>query len=406
MLYESQGRYAEAEPLYQRALDIAEKALGPDHPDVGTSLNNLAELYRDQGRYAEAEPLYKRASAISREGAGTRPPRRRHVAEQPGRCCIDSQGRYAEAEPLYQRALAIREKALGPDHPDVGTSLNNLAGLYQQPGPLRRGRAAVPARARHPREGAGARPPRRRHVAEQPGRAVSQPGPLRRGRAAVQARLAIGEKALGPDHPAVGPALNNLDLKVLAKVDGDVLADLDTPVAVRAFVAEVQRRGLKLPKNTPKPEALAKLVEQAGPAAKSLARGSTQKVVRKFRRTAKQWSRGPFGDDQSDTLSEVLDVWWVQLDQEVDVTFHLDDTGELCLVDGPRGTAFYNERLLRKDGLVIQKAFRKLAPKALAAMRTPGKLEALLAAEIEHVAEQEAREARSQAARGAGRYQP
>ena len=72
-----QGRYAEAEPLYKRALAIGEKALGPDHPDVAQSLNNLAS-------------------------------------------CTTHQGRYAEAEPLYKRALAIREKALGPDHPDVG----------------------------------------------------------------------------------------------------------------------------------------------------------------------------------------------------------------------------------------------------------------------------------------------
>ena len=39
-------------------------------------------------------------------------------------------GDYAKAEPLYQRALKIREKALGPDHPDTATALNNLAGLY------------------------------------------------------------------------------------------------------------------------------------------------------------------------------------------------------------------------------------------------------------------------------------
>ena len=46
-------------------------------------------------------------------------------------CCIENQGRYAEAEPLYQaQPRASREKALGPDHPDVGTSLNNLAVLY------------------------------------------------------------------------------------------------------------------------------------------------------------------------------------------------------------------------------------------------------------------------------------
>jgi hypothetical protein len=31
-LYRAQGRYADAEPLYKRALAIFEKALGPDHP--------------------------------------------------------------------------------------------------------------------------------------------------------------------------------------------------------------------------------------------------------------------------------------------------------------------------------------------------------------------------------------
>ena len=57
LLYTSQGRYAEAEPLFKRALAIREKALGPDHPDVASCLNNLAILYKEQGRYAEAEPL-------------------------------------------------------------------------------------------------------------------------------------------------------------------------------------------------------------------------------------------------------------------------------------------------------------------------------------------------------------
>ena len=50
--------------LLKRSLAILEKALGPDHPDVAVSLNNLGELYRAQGRYAQAEPLYKRSLAI------------------------------------------------------------------------------------------------------------------------------------------------------------------------------------------------------------------------------------------------------------------------------------------------------------------------------------------------------
>jgi CHAT domain-containing protein/Flp pilus assembly protein TadD len=91
LLYQEQGRYADAEPLYKRSLAIRQKTLGPDHPDVATSLNNLAWLYKDQGRYADAEPLYK-------------------------------------------RSLAIKETSLGPDHPDVATALNNLAALYDNQG--------------------------------------------------------------------------------------------------------------------------------------------------------------------------------------------------------------------------------------------------------------------------------
>ena len=88
LLYDTRGKYAEAEPLYKRALAIWEKSLGPDHPQVALGLNNLALLYVDQGKYAEAEPLCK-------------------------------------------RALAIDEKALGPDHPDVAIDLNSLAKLYR-----------------------------------------------------------------------------------------------------------------------------------------------------------------------------------------------------------------------------------------------------------------------------------
>ena len=49
-LYKVQGRYGEAEPLSQRALAIVEKALGPEHPHVAASVNNLAELYQDRAR--------------------------------------------------------------------------------------------------------------------------------------------------------------------------------------------------------------------------------------------------------------------------------------------------------------------------------------------------------------------
>jgi tetratricopeptide (TPR) repeat protein len=56
--------------LVRRALAIREKALGPDHPEVAESLNNLANVYRGRGRFAEAEPLLERALPIREKSLG------------------------------------------------------------------------------------------------------------------------------------------------------------------------------------------------------------------------------------------------------------------------------------------------------------------------------------------------
>ncbi len=87
-LYRVQGRYSEAEPLYNRSLAIWKQQLGDNHPDTAKSFGNLALLYYSQGRYSEAEPLFK-------------------------------------------QALAISKQQLGDNHPDTATGLINLALFYQ-----------------------------------------------------------------------------------------------------------------------------------------------------------------------------------------------------------------------------------------------------------------------------------
>ncbi|PNW47905.1 UNVERIFIED_CONTAM: hypothetical protein BEN50_11580 [Euhalothece sp. KZN 001] len=63
-LYVSQGRYSEAEPLYQQALAMYQRLFPDDHPDVATSLNNLAFLYSSQGRYSEAVTFLKQGTDV------------------------------------------------------------------------------------------------------------------------------------------------------------------------------------------------------------------------------------------------------------------------------------------------------------------------------------------------------
>jgi tetratricopeptide (TPR) repeat protein len=132
-LYDNQGKYSEAEPLYPDALEMTKRLFTGDHPDVATSLNNLAFLYYNQGRYSEAEPLYLDALEMrKRLFTGDHP----DVANSLNNLAslYDSQGRYSEAEPLYLDALEMRKRLFTGDHPDVADSLNNLASLYDNQG--------------------------------------------------------------------------------------------------------------------------------------------------------------------------------------------------------------------------------------------------------------------------------
>ena len=129
-LYHYQASYMKALPLYVCALAIREKALGKDHPDVVSSLNNLAVLHKDQGDYGKALPLLVRALAISEKARGKD---HQDVALSLNNLGLlyQEQGDYAKALPMHIRALAIREKALGKDDHNIAVSLNNLALLYK-----------------------------------------------------------------------------------------------------------------------------------------------------------------------------------------------------------------------------------------------------------------------------------
>jgi tetratricopeptide (TPR) repeat protein len=78
------GERAQARGLYERALTILEKNLGPDHPRLAAAMMNLAVLDFEMGDLRAARPL-------------------------------------------FARALAIREKTYGPKHVAVANSLNSLA---------------------------------------------------------------------------------------------------------------------------------------------------------------------------------------------------------------------------------------------------------------------------------------
>src|SRR4051794_26826227 len=63
-LYRIQGRYSDAEQLLKCALKQREEVSGPHHIDICQSLSLLGILYETQGRHAEAEPWRRRCLSI------------------------------------------------------------------------------------------------------------------------------------------------------------------------------------------------------------------------------------------------------------------------------------------------------------------------------------------------------
>ncbi len=131
--YALQGRYEITENWSKKGLDLAEKRLPVDHPDLARSCNQLGAAYYYQRNYIEAEPLFKRAIAIAEKSL---PPDHATLATHLNNLAYMyySLGNYTEAEPLFKRAIAIDEKSLPPDHPNLAAHLNNLAHLYSGQG--------------------------------------------------------------------------------------------------------------------------------------------------------------------------------------------------------------------------------------------------------------------------------
>ncbi len=87
MLHDRAGNLDEAHALLRRVIEIRERALGPDHPDLARALSMLGNV---QGARSE----------------------------------------FSAARLSFERSLEIRVKALGPEHDAVASSLESLGNVH------------------------------------------------------------------------------------------------------------------------------------------------------------------------------------------------------------------------------------------------------------------------------------
>ncbi|HEU5373950.1 MAG TPA: tetratricopeptide repeat protein [Ktedonobacteraceae bacterium] len=211
VLYREQGQYSQAEPLLQRALHIREQALGPHHPRLVYNLNSLGLLYYEQGQYSQAEPLLQRALRIQEQASDTHSSWFATSLNHLGNL-YKEQGQPSQAEPLLQRALHIREQILDQHHPDIASSCNNLGLLYYEQGQYSQAEPLL-QRALHIWEQVlGPHHPDVANSLNNLGLLYYEQGQPSQAEPPLQRALHIREQALGPYHPDVASSCSNLGL--------------------------------------------------------------------------------------------------------------------------------------------------------------------------------------------------
>ena len=181
------GNEAEAVEYLRKALEIGDRTVGSDHPDLIILLNDLTRIYLRQSAYAAAEPLLLRLLEMKRVKGEDHP----EVATVLASLATVRQGlgRHESAEQLWRRVLDIRERTLAPNHFAIATALEHF------------------------------------------GETCSARGKIREALAALQRALTIRERTLGAEHPSLRASRERIADLQLQGSDGSFEPGGGTPAA-------------------------------------------------------------------------------------------------------------------------------------------------------------------------------
>ena len=118
------GKYREAEVLFRESLDIAEAALGEEHPQVADLLNRLASIRYWQKDLAAADSIHRKSIVLKRKLYGDV-----HLEVAYGLNNLASVLRekraFVEADSMHREAIAITRATVGEEHSNYWIMLGN-----------------------------------------------------------------------------------------------------------------------------------------------------------------------------------------------------------------------------------------------------------------------------------------
>ena len=200
------GRAVEARPLFLQALALAERTIGPMHPNFAVLLQNAGGSIRETGDLTTAAALLERAVAVEEARGVPDAPPLAHALDTLA-AVRTQQRRLSEARALLDRAIAIRIAKLGAESPQVAESYSTLGEVVLLQGDaaeahrLAQQSLAIERKVygdHHPHVGSGYR---------EDAAALTVLGAYAEAHAAIDRALAIDKATIGDDHPDHGDTL-------------------------------------------------------------------------------------------------------------------------------------------------------------------------------------------------------
>ena len=218
-----QGNYQAAIAAYKQAEAAAARTYGPNDQRTDIVANELAMSYYKQGEYAAAIPLFERVYRNTRDLRRGTENYHYDLATSLNNLAgsYDELGDDVKAEELYRTALETVLGRHGKDDPYVATEFNNLAGIYRDRGDYIRAidayRRSLELYRRQPQPEAAKVASALHNLAVTTSYLGQDAEAEKFYREALRLRLAN----LGPEHPAVASSL--LGLAGLLEAKGDMV---------------------------------------------------------------------------------------------------------------------------------------------------------------------------------------
>ncbi len=209
--YQQAGRTADAITLHEATLKQQQAKLGPDHSDTLNSRNNLAVAYRAAGRTDDAIKMHEATLKERESKVGPDHPDTLESRNSLATAYLAA-GRATDAIRMHEATLERRETKLGADHPDTTRSRNNLASAYRESGRIADAIKLFETTLKQRESKLGADHPDTLISRNNLALAYRDAGRIDEAIKLFEATLKDRESKLGPDHPGTLRSRNNLAL--------------------------------------------------------------------------------------------------------------------------------------------------------------------------------------------------